>query len=231
MTRWSFCAGMRRSCSVWQYIAARQMLPDAYHLGFVKAAEFDGWYRELDGRHDVVLVKSHAFLPDFMSDEAAWNLTETGGTVVLRTSRNSYDVAESMKRAHEVFGGAAQPLSGGALAKEVGVVALQHAAWAGWGDAELNQDYASIVRGYYGEAMGLYNFLILAGLPAQLPPKHGWHPAALMMQFAGLKDRSGSVVVHENHLGRGVEGELTDEERDLIALELQLTKKFRRKKR
>lgn len=95
-TTWVFAAGMRRSASTLQYLLAKELveLAGGHAAGWVIHQKFDETYQALDGEYPFVILKTHAFTPQF--SVTADILFERQRAVALTIFRDPRDVAASL---------------------------------------------------------------------------------------------------------------------------------------
>lgn len=121
---WVICCGMRRAASTLQYHIVQELMPDAFHLGWVTWQLFNNL--DMYSNRDKVL-KCHAYLPSY-SNKARW-LMENDDVKVIHIIRDIRDVAASLKGMHPTFFG--EEITPDRMRLDISATIAESDAWRG----------------------------------------------------------------------------------------------------
>jgi hypothetical protein len=204
---------MRRGASAWQYKTVCDLLPGAYHLGFIAHTELDFWVEKLDGKKDCVVIKSHAFLPDYNMTNI--KLEKMG---ILTTIRDLRDVAVSMKRMWDVWmWGTLNAGEKTNLSINIAAIIKENDLWRHYAYDNnvpiLCQRYECVVKSYSESTRNIFAFLLSLGLsPLNEPDRVAVENSPENMKNLYIQyGESNRVWYHHKHTGDGRVGKWRDE--------------------
>ena len=220
-TTWILCTGMRRSASAWQFKTVCDFLPFSYNLGFIAHTEFSYYFKKLDSVEQCVIVKSHAFLPNYSNHFE--ELAKENRIVLVTSIRDIRDVCSSLYKKWLDWG---HPRDNQNLERTVAAVINETNSWrsfgSNFGKRVVMQRYEEIVEDYCLATIEIRNALQFSGLsPLDKIEEicNGNLPENMKNEEIRYGE-SGRIWWHHNHMNDGNVGqwktELRQDQIDVI---------------
>lgn len=214
MTVWIFAAGMRRSASTLQYLLAKDLveLAGGYAAGWITHQEFDKTYQAFDGEYPFVVLKTHAFIPQFST--VADVLFKRQRALALTIFRDPRDVAASLLGRNQMTE------TWEDVMKNIPVVLQEFLLWSSiYAESSLVQAYGTPPIYLLKEMAAFLDIATTLEWQNDCAERHSLEAhKELIQEFDGKYDRES--LLWYNHIDEGEIGryknELTSEQRGQI---------------
>lgn len=196
---------MRRSASTLQYLLAKELveLAGGHAAGWVIHQKFDKCYYEYNGRFPLVVLKTHAFTPNFSS--IAKSLFESNSAFALTIFRDPRDVATSLLGRNKFT------MTWEAVMQDMPVVLAEFTAWSStYPDRTLLQAYGADPLRLLGELSSFLKIPVDSEWSEDCANRHSLEAhKKLIEEYDGKFDRVS--LLHHNHIDEGKIGRYKDE--------------------